>query len=196
VEGLPSHECYCGGPTINKTVSLNSIIGNNFQVHIMATKKANVILGVPDMRQDFKSDTCSIEDTQQCFKGVYREFTFKPNSHCRTMGQLMMDCEPGIIKVLQFCVKKRINVKAYCSVPTLMQKVNISDGTVEREELGYFSTHARPVNVESDIQDLLSYTESNINEKIENFVNKGSSWVVGEVQKLILKLVVYRPTLF
>jgi hypothetical protein len=164
-----------------------------FASWLLKKKEANVILGVPNMCEDFKSDTCTVEDTQQCFKGAYREFTFKPNSHCMTMGQLMMDCEPGIMKVLKFCVKKRINVKVNCSVTTLMRKVNNSDGTVEREELSYFSTRARPVNTESDIQDLLSYTESNINEKIENFMRKGSSWVVGELQKLIIKLVVYVP---
>src|SRR5277367_5865644 len=101
---------------------------------------------------------------------------------------LMDQCPMGIYSALELCLEKKATIKAYTTVDVLFYKINFV-GKVEKEDISYMSTCATPITSKSDIDRLVDHTTAKLEDEIENFTNKGSNWIVGEIKTLILKIV-------
>jgi len=105
------------------------------------------------------------------------------------MQQLMDQCSSGIHAVLQLCIEKKAQIKAYTTIEALFYKINFTDGTVEKEIVTYISTSARPIKEKLDINNLIDDSIPKLDEEIETFTNMGSNWILQEIKTLIVKLV-------
>jgi hypothetical protein len=118
--------------------------------------------------------------------GSYRDIIFKPSERCISMQQIIDQCRPGIEATFEEIIRKRLKAKAIFTIKVFFHKINIFDGTVDKEDYDYMSVDARIVhNVDSLIDNALDDLEG----KIEDYTNKGSNWVVAGIEQLIIKVV-------
>ncbi len=102
------------------------------------------------------------------------------------MQQIIDQCRPGIEATFEEIIRKRLKAKAIFTIKVFFHKINIFDGTVDKEDYDYMSVDARIVhNVDSLIDNALDDLEG----KIEDYTNKGSNWVVAGIEQLIIKVV-------
>jgi hypothetical protein len=150
---------------------------------------------VPELDKNFSCDTCSVVNKTMSFNGKYRCFAFAPKKRCITMDELIDECRPGIDAVFGEVIAKKIPVKANFGIQILFQKINITDGTVDMEDLGYMSVDAYTILSQHDVDGFVENGRGNLEEKIEAYTNKGSNWIVAAIEQLILTLVTFRPDL-
>ena len=147
---------------------------------------------IPELA-DFSSDSCTLIAKNSALNAVFRDYTFKPIMKSITIDQLLKQCEPGIKTVLRHCLEQGVSVKAWSTIEVVFQKINFIDGTVENEDTSYMSTCARPILVDDHIEKLMSIAYKEFDDKIENYTNRGSNWIVNEIKTFTLKLVAYKP---
>ena len=145
---------------------------------------------IPEL-PDFSSDSCILITKDSACNACYRQYVFKPVMKSITIDQLVEQCEPGVKAVLQHCLEQGIDVKAWSTIEIVFQKINFSDGTVEKEDSSYMSTNARPIVIEDSIEKLIDNIKADLGDKIENYTSRGSNWIVADIKTLIVKLVAY-----
>jgi hypothetical protein len=124
---------------------------------------------------------------------MFRKIAFSPSTSCITVGMLIDECRPGIDATFQEIIKKRIKCKVNVCIQILFYKINISDGTVDEENRGYMSVNAITFYpATDDVGNLLEEARIDLDEKIDNYTNRGSNWVVGAIEQLILSLVAFK----
>jgi len=123
--------------------------------------------------------------------GCYRDYQFEPNTICIDLNQVYDYCWCGVRAVLQQCIEEGTNIKAWMTIAVLFHKIDIKTGEVELSDTTFFSTHATPIFVAKDIDNFMSDSSIKLNGKVEEYVNKGSNWIVGSINAVIVKLVKY-----
>ena len=122
----------------------------------------------------------------------FRSVLVKPAHLCVSMDQFIAATRPGIERVLEHCLEHGEHTKVYCSVRILMHKIKFPEGTVEKEDPTHMSTNAMPLQTHADINEFINNVKEGLEAHIENFVNKGSQWIVGSIEQIALRLVRYR----
>src|SRR5258707_13098616 len=74
----------------------------------------------------------------------------------------------------------------------MMYKINLLDGSVEKEDNVHFSTKAAPIQIKEEISDFLDNVGKKLDSGIEKYTSKGSNWVVANIENISLRLVKYR----
>ena len=108
------------------------------------------------------------------------------------MEMLIDECRPGIDAAFEEITRKRIKVKVNFGIQILFPKINFTDGTVEKEDLGYMSVDAMVVQPGDIISSLIDHASDDLKEKIDTYTNKGSNWIVGAIPQFTLSLVAFR----
>lgn len=140
---------------------------------------------------NFTSDTCILSGKQTAINALYRDYEFTPIIKCITVEQILEQCKPGVQAALELCIAKNVHVKAYITLKVQFLKINLTDGSVDNEDINYMSTRAVPVNAMEDITALINDVQQRLTEKIDNYTRKGSNWIVGELMTLTVKLAKY-----
>ena len=107
------------------------------------------------------------------------------------MEALIDECMPGIRATFEEITRKRIKCKVNFAIQVLFLKVNFNDGTVDEEDRGYMSLNAMAVQNSDDLEDVVDIANFELQEKIDSYTSKGSNWVVGAIEQLIMSLVAY-----
>ena len=139
-----------------------------------------------------ENDDCIIEPVETAVHGVYRSVTVIPKELCITSDQLLLSTSDAIRHILLHCLVNGENVKIFTSTKTRMQKINITDGTVEKEDVCYFTNKVTPLQAEADINSFIDDIGKKLDSSIEKFTTKGSNWVVASIENISLRLVKYR----
>jgi len=104
----------------------------------------------------------------------------------------MDECKPGIDTTFEEILKKRIKCKVNFGIKVLFYKINISDGTIMTEDYSNMSVDAMTVHPGAIISDLIDNACDDLQDKIDTYTNKGSNWVVGAIEQLIISLVAFK----
>ena len=144
---------------------------------------------LPELCKDFKCETCTLVHTFSGINGMFRKIAFAPSITSFTMEMLIDQCRPGIDAAFEEIIRKRIKSKVNFGIQVLFQKIDISDGTVACEDRGYMSVDAMVVQTRSDIDDAIETAIQDLDDKIDNYISRGSNWVVGAIERLILSVV-------
>ena len=104
----------------------------------------------------------------------------------------MDECKPGIDATFEEILKKRIKCKVNFGIQVLFQKITFSDGTVKEEDVGYMSVDAMTIHPGAFISGLIDMACDDLQEKIDTYTNRGSNWIVGAIQQLIISLVAFK----
>src|SRR5271163_3502959 len=139
-----------------------------------------------------ENDDCVIEPMQTAVYGVYRSVTIAPNKRCITADQLLLKTTEAMRHVLLHCLANGDSIKVFTSTETRMQKINVTDGSVEKEDVCYFTNKATPIQTEADITTFIDNYGKKLDASIEKFTTKGSNWVVASIDNISLRLVKYR----
>ena len=123
---------------------------------------------------------------------TFRSITIKPTCDCITVPQLLQATEEGLQYVLEHCLQSKDNFKANTTIRVLMHKINISDGSIEREDYTHFSSYSMPIQSSDDINDFLDDVMIKLGAHIDNYTSKGSNWVVAAIEEIALRLVKYK----
>jgi len=133
-----------------------------------------------------------MEPLESAFDGAYRAFTFYPNEKCFTVEQLFLACNEGIKLLLLHLIHYGFNVKVFVTARIHFAKINISDGSVEKEDYSYFSNTATPIQTEQCVEMFLNDTKNALSEHVDKFTRKGSNWIVQSIDFLCVRVVRYR----
>ena len=74
-----------------------------------------------------------MEPTETALRGIYRSFTIEPNTTCITADQFLLSTSRGMRHILKHCLQHGENIKVHTVSNVTMQKINVADGTVEKE---------------------------------------------------------------
>ena len=135
---------------------------------------------------------CFIEPVTTAINDVYRSVQIVPSMPCLTSDQLLLCTSQAIRQVLDHCLAKGENIKAYTATKVLMHKINILDGTVDKEENIYFTNKAASIQVKEDIADFLINVGKKLDQGIEKYTSKGSNWIVSNIENIKLHFIKYR----
>jgi hypothetical protein len=149
------------------------------------------IYNVHELCDNFECETCTLNAEEQALGGAYRSVIIKPSSRCMSMEQMMLQVTDGIRHVLLHCLRYGENIKASATVAVLMHKINITDGSVEKEDLCHFSCKAISVQSVEDVTDFVDTLYNKLDEHIDKFVRKGSNWIVADVEQIAIRIVRY-----
>jgi uncharacterized protein YeeX (DUF496 family) len=147
---------------------------------------------LPELCKNFSSETCSLACNFSAINGVFRKVAFTPNTKCMTVEMLMDECKPGIDATFEEILKKRIKCKVNFGIQVLFQKINFNDGTVEEEDVDYMSVDAMTIQSGAFISGLIDNACDQLQEKIDDYTNRGSNWIVAAIQQLIISLVAFK----
>ena len=128
---------------------------------------------------------------KQALGGAYRSIIIKPSNRCMSLEQMMLQVHDGIHYVLLHCLRYGENIKASATVAVLMHKINITDGSVEKEDVCHFSCKAMAVQSVEDIVDFIDMLYNKLEAHIDKFVKKGSNWIVADVEEIAIRIVKY-----
>ena len=109
------------------------------------------------------------------FKGTYRSFTIEPNTTSIAADQFLLSTSNGIRHIPKHCLQHGENIKAHTVTNATMQKINVADGTVEKEASVYFSNKAVPIQTESEITEFIDNIRIKQDKSIEKYTSKGSN---------------------
>src|SRR5271156_325801 len=152
---------------------------------------SNMSYTLPELCKDFKCDTCSVAHRSAAFNGSFRKIAFYPSKTCMSMEALIDECMPGIRATFEEITRKRIKCKVNFAIQVLFLKVNFNEGTVDEEDRGYMSLNAMAVQNSDNLEDVVEIANFELQEKIDSSTSKGSNWVVGAMEQLIMSLVAY-----
>ena len=152
---------------------------------------ADFILNIQELCSDCKSETCKLEPEESALMGAYRGVVIKPVCRCMSLEQMLLQVRDGIQHVLCHCLLHGENIKAFATITVLMHKINITDGSVEKEDYSYFSSKAVPIQTEEDIDDFIDQIYNKLEAHIDKFLRKGSNWIVADVEQIAIRFVKY-----
>ena len=144
---------------------------------------------LPEICKDFKCETCTVAKRTSGMSGAYKTISFKPNQHCITMDDIIDECRPGIDAAFEEIIRKRLKVNVNMGIQVLFHKINFADGLVDDEDRDYMSMNAMRVQYVGDLELLIDTARTDLEQKIENYTNKGSNWIVAAIEQLIFSIV-------
>ena len=147
---------------------------------------------LPELCKDFSCETCCVVHRFAGINCMFMKIALAPSVRCVSMEMLMDECRPGISAAFDEIIKKRIKCKVNFAIQVLFQKINFLDDTVVAEDRGYMSLDAIAIQTASDVDDTIESAIVDLQEKIDTYTNKGSNWIVGGIEQLILSLVAYK----
>ena len=146
---------------------------------------------VNNFNSGFESETCKLEPVTTALNGFYRSITIVPQVQCLTADQLMLATQDGIRRVLIHILEHGDNVKVFATTSVTMQKINITDGSVEKEDDCFFSNRAIPIHSIRDIVDFIDTVAMKLQEDIDKYTAHGSNWIVKTINHIAIRLVRY-----
>ena len=162
------------------------ICGNKFtssKTRNLHEKKCRQVISSSNFHRDFQTSL----NSQKAINNRFMIFDVEPSNHSDFVESLTSSLET-VQKTLEELLPSIPSVKFYVIFEALLRK-NIHG---EEKEFGFYSnTHTLLSN--SDIDDLIQRCKEKINKSMDEFLTRGSGWIVEKFTNISLHVTEFRP---
>jgi hypothetical protein len=128
--------------------------------------------------------------TESAFQKFLQVFSYKPESIINDSTKFLLEIRKEIKNLLFFAISKLKSIKdQMCLSVNFIKGV----GNEKTEQISYFQSVTRPISNISLFNNLFLKIINDIDSKIQDYVEKGSGWIVNDIYKIDIRIGVYNP---